>query len=319
MGSNYLLTFAYPLDKGSNKRFNPDGIAVYLTNNYTTMKYLEFLFTTEPQSQTARDVLCAVLADAGFESFVEQDNGSLAAYVQASVYHADELEAVLAGFPLPDTRVAYTWSEAEDKDWNEEWEKNFFQPIVIGENRCVVHSTFHQDIPQAEYDIVINPQMAFGTGHHETTSLMMGAILEDDFTGRQVLDMGCGTSILAILARMRGAARCTAVDIDEWCVRNSLENITLNHIDGIEVRLGDASVLKDLGPFDAVIANINRNILLQDMPQYEERMTPGARIYLSGFYTDDIPLIREAGEQCGLTFLEYKEKNRWAMVKMKKG
>ena len=291
---------------------------MYLTNNHTTMKYLEFIFTAEPPSQTVRDVLCAVLADAGFESFVEQDGGSLAAYIQAGAYREDALETALADFPLPDVRIAYTACEAEDKDWNEEWEKNFFQPIVIGGNRCVVHSTFHQDVPQAEYDIVINPQMAFGTGHHETTSLMMGALLEDDLSGRHVLDMGCGTSILAILARMRGAARCTAVDIDEWCVRNSQENIALNGVDGIDVRLGDASVLKDLGPFDAVIANINRNILLQDMPLYGKRMTPGASLYLSGFYTDDVPLIREAGERCGFTFLGCKEKNRWAMVKMRK-
>ena len=318
MGSNYLLTFAYPFDKGSNKRFNRDGIVVYLTNNRTTMKYLEFIFTTEPQGQTERDVLCAVLADAGFESFVEQDGGSLAAYVQADVFDKEALEAALRDFPLAGVRVAYTWSEAEDRDWNEEWEKHFFRPIVIGGGRCVVHSAFHEDVPQAEYDIVINPQMAFGTGHHETTGLMVEAILEADVRGRRVLDMGCGTSILAILARMRGAARCTAVDIDEWCVRNSLENIALNGVDGIDVRLGDAALLEGLGPFDVVIANINRNILLRDLPLYEARLAPGGSVLLSGFYADDIPLLCEAGGRCGLSLAGRREKNRWAMVEMRK-
>lgn len=265
------------------------------------------------------DVLCAVLADVGFESFVVRDDLSVEAYVQAEQFSERALKSALEDFPVPDTRVSYTWSEAEDRDWNEEWEKNFFQPIVIGGDRCVVHSTFHQDVPRAQYDIVINPQMAFGTGHHETTSLVMEALLEADLAGRRVLDMGCGTSILAILARMRGATGCVAIDIDEWCVRNSLENIALNHLDGIQVCRGDASLLRDLEPFDVVIANINRNILLADMPLYAERMTPGASIYLSGFYTDDIPLIREAGERCGLTFLGHREKNRWAMVQMQKG
>ncbi len=142
----------------------------------------------------------------------------------------NRLKEALADFPLPDTQIEYNYVEAEDKDWNEEWEKNFFQPIVIGD-RCVIHSTFHNDVPQAEYDIVINPQMAFGTGHHETTSLIIGELLDSDLQGKSLLDMGCGTSILAILARMRGASPCTAIDIDEWCVRNSLENIELNGVD----------------------------------------------------------------------------------------
>lgn len=192
--------------------------------------------------------------------------------------------------------------------------EEFFQPIVIGD-RCVVHSTFHHNIPQVPYDIVINPQMAFGTGHHETTSLIIGELLDSDLQGKSVLDMGCGTSILAILARMRGANHCTAVDIDDWCVRNSLENIELNHLDGIDVYQGDASSLADKGPFDVVIANINRNILLADMKHYIARMNPGATLLMSGFYTDDIAAIRSEAESLGMTFMEYREKNRWAAVK----
>lgn len=270
------------------------------------MKYLEFIFHTEPCTEVVNDVLSAVLGEVGFESFVEQEGG-IAAYIQTALYDEETLKSALDSFPLADTTLTYTYKEAEDKDWNEEWEKNFFQPIVIG-NRCVIHSTFHHDVPQAEYDIVINPQMAFGTGHHETTSLIIGELLEADLQGKALLDMGCGTSILAILARMRGAAPCTAIDIDEWCVRNSLENIELNHVDNISVFQGDASILPDKGPFDVVIANINRNILLNDMKHYVARMNPGARLFMSGFYTDDIPAIREEAERNGLRFVHHKEK-----------
>lgn len=280
------------------------------------MKYLEFIFHTEPCTEVVNDVLSAVLGEVGFESFVEQEGG-IAAYIQTALYDEETLKSALDSFPLADTTLTYTYKEAEDKDWNEEWEKNFFQPIVIG-NRCVIHSTFHHDVPQAEYDIVINPQMAFGTGHHETTSLIIGELLEADLQGKALLDMGCGTSILAILARMRGAAPCTAIDIDEWCVRNSLENIELNHVDNINVFQGDASILPDKGPFDVVIANINRNILLNDMKHYVARMNPGARLLMSGFYTDDIPVIREEAERNGLHFVHHQEKNRWAAVQFEK-
>ncbi len=280
------------------------------------MKYLEFIFHTEPCTQTAHDVLAAVLGEAGFESFMEQEGG-LAAYIQAGLYDEAALKSALDAFPLADTAVTYIYKVAEDKDWNEEWERNFFRPIVIGD-RCVVHSSFHRDVPRAEYDIVINPQMAFGTGHHETTGLVIGELLEADLRGKAMLDMGCGTSILAILARMRGAATCTAVDIDEWCVRNSLENIALNHADHIRVFLGDASVLPGKGPFDVVAANINRNILLADIGRYAEQMSPGARLFVSGFYTDDIPAIRDEAGRNGLRFVRHREKNRWAAVQFVK-
>ena len=279
------------------------------------MKYLEFTFRTSPCTETVNDVLAAILGDAGFESFVEQEDG-IAAYIQKDLYDETTVKTVIAEFPLPDTKIEYTFAEAEDKDWNEEWEKNFFQPIVIGD-RCVIHSTFHHDVPQTEYDIVINPQMAFGTGHHETTSLIIGELLDSDLQGKSLLDMGCGTSILAILARMRGAAPCTAIDIDEWCVRNSLENIELNHVDKISVSQGDASSLNGLGPFDVIIANINRNILLNDMKQYVRCMHPGSELYMSGFYVDDIPLIQAEAERNGLQFVHHQEKNRWAAVKFK--
>lgn len=259
------------------------------------MKYFEFTFHTSPCTETVNDVLTAVLGEVGFESFVECEGG-LTAYIQQSVCDENAIKTVIAEFPLSDTEITYTFTEAEDKDWNEEWEKNFFQPIIIGD-RCVIHSTFHQNVPKVEYDIVINPQMAFGTGHHETTSLIIEELLDNELKDKSLLDMGCGTSILAILARMRGAHPCTAIDIDEWCVRNSIENIELNHVDEIDVSQGDASSLTGKGPFDIIIANINRNILLNDMKQYITCMHPGSELYMSGFYVDDIAVIREEAEK----------------------
>lgn len=280
------------------------------------MKYFEFKFNTNPCDETVNDTLAYLLGEIGFESFVECEEG-LMAYIQCSLCDEAVVKSSLETFPLPDTKINYTFAEAEDKNWNEEWEKNYFQPIVI-DDRCVIHSTFHKDVPQAKYDIVINPQMAFGTGHHETTSLILAELLDCELNGKSLLDMGCGTSILAILARMRGAQPCTAIDIDEWCVRNSIENIELNKVDDIAVSQGDASALSGKGPFDIVIANINRNILLNDMKCYVGCMHSGSELYMSGFYVNDIHVIRKKAEELGLHFVHHKEKNNWAMVKFVK-
>ena len=278
------------------------------------MKYFEVTFSVNPCNETVTDVLSALTAEIGFESFVECE-GVMTAYVQQSLFDENALKEVIADFPIPDTTITYTITEPEDKDWNEEWEKNFFQPIVI-DDRCVIHSTFHKDYPKAEYDIVINPQMAFGTGHHETTSSILGELLDADLKGKSVLDMGCGTSILAILASMRGADPVTAIDIDDWCVNNSRDNIALNNINNITVELGDASLLEGRKPFDVIIANINRNILLNDMAAYTACMHKGSEIYMSGFYVQDIDAIRSKGESLGLKFVHYREKNNWAAVKL---
>lgn len=277
------------------------------------MKYFEVTFTAQPCNEIVTDVLSALAGEIGFESFVECEGG-VQAYIQQSLFDENALKEMLANFPVPDTKITYTITEPEDKDWNEEWEKNFFQPIVV-DNRCVIHSTFHHDYPHAEYDIVINPQMAFGTGHHETTSSILGELLDADLKGKSVLDMGCGTSILAILASMRGADPVTAIDIDDWCVNNSRDNIALNHISNITVELGDASLLKGRKPFDIIIANINRNILLNDMATYATCMHKGSELYMSGFYVEDIPAIREKAESLGMTFVHHREKNRWVAVK----
>lgn len=280
------------------------------------MKYLEYTFTTRPSDDTVQDVLAAVLAEVGFDSFVHADGGTepLKAYIRKENLDEPALQAALADFPLPGVEISSTAVEAEDRDWNEVWEQNYFQPLVV-DGRCVVASTFHKDVPRAEYAITIDPHMSFGTGHHATTAQMISMLLDNPMEGRDVLDMGCGTSILAILARMRGARQCVAIDNDEWCVRNSLENIGLNAVDHIDVRLGDASLLPSVGPFDVVIANINRNILLADMQAYADRMRPGALLFMSGFYVDDVPAIRAEAERIGLRFAEARDRDRWACIK----
>lgn len=277
------------------------------------MKYYEIKFKTTPTNEVVSDILSALAAEAGCESFEYNDDG-MTAYVQQALFDEAVLKEQLQLFPIPETQITYEIIEAEDKDWNEEWEKNYFQPIVI-DNQCVIHSTFHKDIPKATYDIIINPQMAFGTGHHETTSLMIGELINADLKDKKVLDMGCGTSILAIMASKRGAKDITAIDIDDWCVENSKDNLKLNDITNIHVFQGDANSLVNMD-FDVIIANINRNILLNDMHRYVACMHDGSVIFMSGFYVQDIPAIQAEGERLGLSFQYFKEKNNWCIVKL---
>ncbi|MBQ8227237.1 MAG: 50S ribosomal protein L11 methyltransferase [Bacteroidaceae bacterium] len=283
------------------------------------MKYIEYTFTTQPSNGIVHDVLSGVLAEIGFDSFVQSEDGSepLKAYIKKDADSIEAVQQVIAEFPLPDTEISFTHAEAEDRDWNEVWEQNYFQPLVIG-NRCVIASTFHKDVPDAEYHITIDPRMAFGTGHHATTSQMIGQILDNNMEGLDVLDMGCGTGILAILARMRGAKHCVAIDNDEWCVSNTLENISLNDVNNIDVVEGDASALEKYGHFHVVIANINRNILLADMHHYVDHMTSGSLLFMSGFYTEDVPAIRQEAERLGLVFIECRDQDNWACVKFEK-
>ena len=273
------------------------------------MQYLEVTFTVNPVSETANDIIAALAAELGFESFVESEQGTIG-YVPINQYDEQALNEALADFPMPDTKVTFTTCEMEDKNWNEEWEKHFFEPIVV-DSRCVIHSTFHKDYPKADFDIIINPQMAFGTGHHQTTRLIISYLLDIELNGKTVLDMGCGTSILAILASMRGAKALTAIDIDEWCVNNSIDNLALNNISNIKVFQGDASSLTSEGPFDVIIANINRNILLADMQYYVARMNQGGEIYFSGFYESDLPMIQAEAERLGLRYISHRVEKDW--------
>lgn len=273
------------------------------------MRYLEVSFTVSPTNETANDIIAALAVELGFESFVESPHGTIG-YIPIQLYDEQALHDALTDFPMEATTITFTTQEMEDKNWNEEWEKHFFEPIIV-DSRCVIHSTFHKDYPKADFDIIINPQMAFGTGHHQTTRLIISYLLDIDLKGKTVLDMGCGTSILAILASMRGASQLTAIDIDEWCVNNSIDNLALNHISNIKVFQGDASSLTTEGPFDVIIANINRNILLADMQYYVARMNAGGEIYFSGFYESDLPMIKAEAERLGLRYLSHRVEKEW--------
>lgn len=278
--------------------------------------YMQVRLDVEPCSETATDVLAAMLGEIDYESFVPDEEG-LTAFVPHGKYDEARLKEIMEQFPLEGTALSYTITFVPGQDWNEEWEKNYFEPIVVG-NECVIHSTFHRNVPQARYDVLIDPKMAFGTGHHETTTLMLQTILANDFIGRSLLDMGCGTAVLAILACMKGANPVVAVDIDEFATENAEENIRLNGVSGIEVRLGGIEALKE-EQFDYVLANINRNILLADMHAYVACMKSGSHIFMSGFYVEDIPVIRAEAERLGLHFIGYNEKNRWVAVECVKG
>ncbi|MDE5785899.1 MAG: 50S ribosomal protein L11 methyltransferase, partial [Duncaniella sp.] len=221
--------------------------------------YVEIRLDVEPCCEVATDVLASLLADAGCESFLPDEKG-LTAYIQKELYTPGSVEAAIEAFPLEATVTVTGMTVVEGRDWNEEWEKNYFQPIVIGD-RCVIHSTFHHDIPECEYDIVIDPKMAFGTGHHATTSLIIRRLLDDVRPGIEVIDMGTGTGILAILSAMRGAKHVTAIEIDGWAYENACENMPLNHVTDVTVVNGDAAALADCPKADLFIANINRNII----------------------------------------------------------
>ena len=192
------------------------------------MNYFEIRFFIEPFEEYISDVLAQELGELGFDSFATTEQ-TLDAYIPENSFDEAKLKALLDEFPF-EASIEYQFSKIESKNWNEEWEKHYFEPIVIG-NECVIHSSFHQNVPKAKYDIVIDPKMAFGTGHHETTSLVIGEILKMDLVGKTILDMGCGTALLAILASMRGAEKILAIDIDIWCTENSLENININKIE----------------------------------------------------------------------------------------
>jgi ribosomal protein L11 methyltransferase len=280
------------------------------------MNYIKISINVANMPEYKADVLTFELGEIGFSTF-ETENDTLIAYAKQTDFSAESLKQMAEDNDL--SSDDYSVEEVEDKDWNEEWEKNYFQPIVVdgGESKCVIHSSFHTEVPEAEYDIVINPKMSFGTGHHETTSSMLRWILSDSMQGKKVLDMGCGTAVLGILAKMRGADYVMGVDIDEWCKENATESAAINNID-MEIKLGDASILPKENTFDVILANINRNILLADMDKYVACLNNGGNLYMSGFYTEDIPVIKEKAESLGLKYEDFKEKNNWVAVKFLK-
>ncbi|MDR1880046.1 MAG: 50S ribosomal protein L11 methyltransferase [Tannerellaceae bacterium] len=282
------------------------------------MDYYELTFTYQSsvEKEIVHDLLAAELGEVGFESFVEADDG-LRGYVSEKEYDVGAVESRLAAFPLEGVAIRFTEKRIVGKDWNEEWEKNYFKPIEIGDE-CVIHASFHDVKPGFRYDITINPKMAFGTGNHETTYLMISEMLRLELAGEALLDMGCGTGVLAILASMKGADPVVAIDIDEWAYDNAIENSRLNHAGGIEVRLGGAERIPASVGFDLIFANINRNILLSDIRHYALGMKRGASLYMSGFYTGDIPVIEAECARQGLRLLSSSERNGWAVVRVEK-
>jgi ribosomal protein L11 methyltransferase len=275
------------------------------------MIYTKFAVSLIPYSTDASDVLIAMFGDAGFESFVETETG-FEAYIPSQNLDVALIDAI----ELPFEGVSFTYNieEIADQNWNEVWEKNYFQPIVIG-NECVVRGPFHPEFPEIPHQIVIEPKMAFGTGHHETTGMMLQYILENNMAGANILDMGCGTGILGILASMRGATHVLGIDIDKWCTDNTIENCELNHISNMEVQLGDVSLLIGDENYDIILANINRNILLSDIQKYVGSLKNNGYLFVSGFYQSDLEVIVAEAQRNGLKLLDVKEQNQWVAAR----
>lgn len=270
--------------------------------------YIGYHFTVEPK-EPGTEILIAELGETAFESFAENENG-VSAYVQKDLWD----ENILTGIEILNSAeftIEYTYEEIDQVNWNEEWEKNF-EAIEV-DNTCYIRAPFH-DKKDVKYDIVIEPKMSFGTGHHETTFMMVQHLLETDLTNKKTLDMGCGTAILAILAEMKDAKPIDAIDIDNWCYLNSIENAERNNCKNISVYEGDAALLKGK-TYDVIIANINRNILLNDMQHYVDCLTKGGVLFLSGFYEEDIPFIDESCTEKGLKFVKKLQKNNWVSLK----
>ena len=276
------------------------------------MKYIEVTFTMD-DTGLFRDLLVDTLGNEGpYESFVETGDG-LKAYVPLSAYDPRWLAAAVEAFPVA---LRYEACEMEDKDWNEEWERGHQAVLVQSERGSVwVRAPFHPRRDDVDYELVIEPKMSFGTAHHPTTYMMLCYVAELEMAGRRVLDMGCGTAVLAILAKKRGAAYVEGIDVDEWAWRNAQENMEANGVE-VTLRLGDASSLQ--GSFDIIIANINRNILLADMPRYVEHLAAGGTLLLSGFYQADIEALRDKAASLGMTLASSKERDGWAAIELRK-
>ena len=282
------------------------------------MKYYEVNFTIEAPAelmQDARDILSALAGEAGFETFEDTDEG-VKGYVQQGLFDEALLKALIGDFPLPLCTVAYTVNEAEDKDWNEQWEQQGFEPIVVNDT-LVIHDGRHlpSDI-RPQTSIEIDAHLAFGTGTHETTRMMVGQLMSLDLTDKRVLDCGTGTGILGIAALKLGAREAVGYDIDEWSADNARHNAVINMVDGqFTSLLGDASILKEVsGQFDVVLANINRNILLNDMEAFVGKMAPHSTLLLSGFYEQDIPMLEEKAASLGLKKQTQQHDGDWACL-----
>lgn len=281
------------------------------------MKYQEVSIQIIPFSEERSEIIIALLSDQAYESFVNQDDG-LKAFIPEEQFDEDALIQVLADVVAAeeavDLQIDYEVQPIPEENWNALWESNF-EPVQIG-TRLLIRAPFHPIQEGIEREIVMEPKMSFGTGHHATTYLMSEAILDFSPVSARVLDMGCGTGVLAILALMTGAKEACAVDIDHWCYESTIENAQRNGVlEQMQVLLGDASVLTDLPVFDVIYANINRNILLADMAIYVQHLQKGGYIYFSGIYTEDFPMIDSCAQNLGLVHLETREKSNWICLR----
>lgn len=277
--------------------------------------YVEVRLEVTPCDENHTDILAALLCEHDYESFVPDTTG-LTAYIKKELFDSSIFRQIINDFPF-DATIDVKWDTVEGQDWNAEWEKNYFQPIIV-DDKCVIHSSFHKDIPALLYDIVIDPKMAFGTGHHQTTSLIIRRLLDMPLDNKSVIDMGTGTGILAILSAMRGASPVDAIEIDEFAYVNAVENVKVNNHPEINVILGDAGALAGLNPADIFIANINRNIITGDMHAYAAALKDGGTMILSGFYEEDIPVITAEAKKHGLEYIDHNTRDRWVSVMLKK-
>ena len=270
------------------------------------MKYIELSFSFSQNTDFA-DIVVAKLNEIEFESYVETQDG-VDAYIQESLFNQEKLNEVIEDLQSL-FQFEYTIKEIKQENWNQQWEENF-NPVEINKD-CFIRAHFHDKI-DCKYEIIITPKMSFGTGHHETTFLMMNEMFHIDFNNKKVLDMGCGTGILSILSKMLGSSITQAIDIDEWSYENSVENATLNNTEDINFYLGDVTAIK--GTFDVVLANINRNIILEDISKYIDSLNENSDLLLSGFLSEDVIIIRDKAESLGLSFVSHKNKNKWNLL-----
>jgi len=274
------------------------------------MDYIQYSFTITP-AEPGSDILIALLADLGFESFTQNDTG-----VDAYIQEEFENESLVKELSFEDFTFSYVRTIIPKTNWNEEWEKNF-NPVYVDDLVCI-RAHFHPAAENIKHDIVITPKMSFGTGHHDTTWLVSKTMFSIPFTNTYVLDMGCGTGILAILAKQLGATKLQGIDIDEWSIENSIENAAINNASDIEFKKGDASLLPTTETFDVVLANINKNVLKKDLPAYFTCLKKGGYLLLSGFFTADVEELKQLAISIGFTFEESYNKNEWAVIKLRK-
>lgn len=276
------------------------------------MDYIKITLKTNIKEDFVLDTISALLAEDGFESF-DNEGGEYHAYCPVDSYDKASVDSLAERLPMDGLRIEYSEELIKDRDWNEQWESENFTPISV-DGRVSIHAP-GQDCGGAEYDIVIEPRMSFGTGHHATTCMMLSLLLENEVKGRKVADVGCGTAVLSILASKRGADSVLAVDIDEWAYRNAIDNVKLNGCDNISVALGSDNLLTD-NDFDIVLANINRNILLGGMEAYASSLKKGGILFLSGFLEGDVDVLVQCAAKHGLSLAEVKENGEWRALKL---